>query len=151
MLCFVRVGELIGVASLENNGLLPSYRILSTNIDNGFKIATIRERGNAIFKICSINALSSPFMGYIAYNDNGVNTPYLYFIKLFDTGTYMNKVQVKRIENADGSNTLYVISPSVPISLELVSGLISSISIHYEAISEIPSDAIDAVEKGLYS
>ena len=109
------------------------------------------ERGNAIFKICSINALSSPFMGYIAYNDNGVNTPYLYFIKLFDTGTYMNKVQVKRIENADGSNTLYVISPSVPISLELVSGLISSISIHYEAISEIPSDAIDAVEKGLYS
>lgn len=145
------MGELIGVASLENNGLLPSYRILSTNIDNGFKIATIRERGNAIFKICSINALSSPFMGYIAYNDNGVNTPYLYFIKLFDTGTYMNKVQVKRIENADGSNTLYVISPSVPISLELVSGIISSIRIHYEVISEIPSDAIDAVEKGLYS
>ena len=148
----VHLGGLIGVASLVKNGLLPSHRILTTGTNNtGFKVATIRNGGVAIFKICSINSYSPPFMGYIIYQDTGSGNKNLFFVKLFDTGTYIDNVKVARIENPDGSNTIYVRSPSVPVSLELETYQESKVDLHYEPISELPSEAtIYAVEKALY-
>ena len=137
---------------MEKNGLLPSYRTLTTGTNNtGLKVATIHPGGVAIFKICSINSFSPPFMGYIIYQSTTSGIKNLFFVKLFDTGTYIENVKVVRVENSDDSNTIYVNSPAVPISLELEVYQESKVTLHYEKILELPSDVVNAVEKGLYS
>lgn len=144
------LGGLIGVASLGKNGLLPSYRILTTDTNfTKMKIATITKGGVAIFKVCSLNTYSAPFMGYIIFQDNNAGNKYLFFVKLFDTGTYIDKVKVSRIDNADESSTIYVESPAVPIAIEAEVLQVDRIAIHYEE-SEIPSNSILATEKKLY-
>lgn len=150
VLVFPRLGGLIGVSNTNKNGLLPSYRTLTTNTNlTKMKVATITKGGVAIFKVCSLNTYSAPFMGYIVFQDNNSGNKYLYFVKLFDTGTYINKVKVSRIDNADESSTIYVESPAVPIAIEAEELQVDRVTIHYES-SEIPSNTIVAVEKTLY-
>lgn len=147
---FLRLGGLIGVSNTNKNGLLPSYRTLTTNTNlTKMKVATITKGGVAIFKVCSLNTYSSPFMGYIVFQDNNSGNKYLFFVKLFDTGAYIDKVKVSRIDNADESSTIYVESPSVPIAIEAEELQVNRVTIHYES-SEIPSNTIVAVEKTLY-
>lgn len=144
------VGGLIGVSNTNKNGLLPSYRTLTTNMNlTKIKVATITKGGVAIFKLCSLNSYSAPFMGYIVFQDNGSGNKYLFFVKLFDTGTYIDKVKVSRIDNADESSTIYVESPAVPITIEAEALRVDRVTIHYVS-SEIPSNTIVAVEKTLY-
>lgn len=144
------VGGLIGVANTKKNGLLPSYRSLTTDTNfTKMKIATINKGGVAIFKLCSLNTYSAPFMGYIVFQDNNSGNKYLFFVKLFDTGNYIENVKVSRIDNADESSTIYVESPAVPIAIEAEELQVERVTIHYES-SEIPSNSISATEKKLY-
>ena len=144
------LGGLIGVSNTNKNGLLPSYRTLTTNTNlTKIKVATITKGGVAIFKVCSLNTYSAPFMGYIVFQDNNSGNKNLFFVKLFDTGTYIDKVKVSRIDNADKSSTIYVESPAVPIAIEAEELQVDRVTIHYES-SEIPSNTIVAVEKTLY-